>query len=264
MRAVDPAKWPDQSAAHLEPAHAVDVFGQIDPRRASTRRPAADEDGAASAGSGGGAAALAPGPGEAEGVRSRLGRGTSALVAADRDGNVVVVTQTLSTWGGSFYVSPGLGFLYNNHLRMARARRGAPGALTPRARSSSANASTILCREIDGRLVPRLALGAAGSAWIVPSVVEVIQGVVDGGLGPQAAVEAPRLRVDETGDVQIEDRFPRRVVGELTRRGHVVTRIGAKGELRYGFVSAVAFGPDPGALAAGADPRRSHAAVAVP
>ena len=256
--------WLDQSAAHLEPAHAVDVFGQIDLRRASTRRPAADEDGAAPTGSGGRPPPWSPGPGDAEGVRSRLGRGTSALVAADRDGNVVVVTQTLSTWGGSFYVSPGLGFLYNNHLRMARARRGAPGALTPRARSSSANASTIVCREIDGRLVPRLALGAAGSAWIVPSVVEVIQGVVDSGLGPQAAVEAPRLRVDETGDVQIEDRFPRRVVSELTRRGHVVTRIGAKGELRYGFVSAVAFGPDPGALAAGADPRRSHAAVAVP
>jgi gamma-glutamyltranspeptidase len=262
VRAVDPAKWPDQSAVHLESAHAVDVFGQIDPRRASTRRPEADEDGTATGS--GGAAELAPAQDDAEGVRSRLGRGTSALVAADRDGNVVVVTQTLSTWGGSFYVTPGLGFLYNNHLRMARARRGAPGALTPRARSSSANASTILCREIDGRLVPRLALGAAGSAWIVPSVVEVIQGVVDGGLGPQAAVEAPRLRVDETGDVQIEDRFPRRVVGELTRRGHVVTRIGAKGELRYGFVSAVAFGPDAGALAAGADPRRSHAAVAVP
>ncbi len=161
-------------------------------------------------------------------------------------------------------MSPGLGFFYNNHLRMARARRGQPGSVTPHARSSSANASTIVCREVDGRLVPRLALGAAGSAWIVPSVVEVIQGVVDGGLGAQAAVEAPRLRVDESGDVQIEDRFPRRLVGELTRRGHVVRRIGGKGELRYGFVSAVAFGPEPGALAAGADPRRSHAAVAVP
>ncbi len=264
VRAVDPAIWPDQTAAHLDSAHAIDVFGQIDPRRASTRRPAADEDGAAPAGSGGAAADLPSGPGDADGPRSRLGRGTSALVVADRDGNVVVITQTLSTWGGSFYVSPGLGFLYNNHLRMARARRGAPGALTPHARSSSANASTILCREIDGRLVPRLALAAAGSAWIVPSVVEVIEAVVDGGLGPQAAIEAPRLRVDETGDVQIEDRFPRRVVAELVRRGHVVTRIGAKGELRYGFVSAVAFGPDAGALAAGADPRRSHAAVAVP
>jgi gamma-glutamyltranspeptidase/glutathione hydrolase len=263
VRAVDPALWRDESAAHLDPAHAAEAFARIDRQRASTRRPAADDDGAVPAGTG---AAAPDGGDEPGGVggRSRLGSGTSALVTVDRDGTVVVVTQTLSTWGGSFYVSPGLGFLYNNHLRMARARRGLPGSLAPHARSSSANASTIVCREIDGRLVPRLALGAAGSAWIVPSVVEVIQGVVDGGLGAQAAVEAPRLRVDETGEVQIEDRFPRRLVAELTRRGHVVTRIGGKGELRYGFVSAVAFGPEPGALAAGADPRRSHAAVAVP
>jgi gamma-glutamyltranspeptidase len=259
VRAVDPAIWPDQSAAHLDPAHAAAVFARIDPARASRRRPPTDEEGAVPAGSGGASAA----PGD-EDVPSRLGRGTSALVTADRDGNVVVVTQTLSTWGGSFYATPGLGFLYNNHLRMARARRGTPGALTPHARSSSANASTIICRDIDGRLVPRLALAAAGSAWIVPSLVEVIQGVVDGGLDAQAAVEAPRLRLDEGGDVQIEDRFPRRLVAELTRRGHVVTRIGAKGELRYGFVSAIAFGPEPGGLTAGADPRRSHAAVAVP
>jgi gamma-glutamyltranspeptidase len=259
VRAVDPTIWPDQSAAHLDPDHAAAVFARIDPARASRQRPAADDDGPAPAGSGG--ASTAPG---ADGLPSRLGRGTSALVAADRDGNVVVVTQTLSTWGGSFYVTPGLGFLYNNHLRMARGRRGTPGALTPRARSSSANASTIVCQDVDGRLVPRLALAAAGSAWIVPAVVEVIQGVVDGGLDAQSAVEAPRLRLDEGGEVQIEDRFPRRLVAELIRRGHAITRIGAKGELRYGFVSAIAFGPEPGALAAGADPRRSHAAVAVP
>jgi Gamma-glutamyltranspeptidase/WD40-like Beta Propeller Repeat len=40
VRAVDPAIWADQSAAHLDPAHAVEVFGQIDRLHASTRRPA--------------------------------------------------------------------------------------------------------------------------------------------------------------------------------------------------------------------------------
>jgi gamma-glutamyltranspeptidase/glutathione hydrolase len=185
-------------------------------------------------------------------------------VVADRAGNLVVVTQTLSSWGGSLYVSRGLGFLYNNHLRMARTRRGVPGQLTPRARSSSANASTIVCREVDGRLVPRLAAGAAGSAWIVPSVVSVVTAVVDGGLGAQAAVEAPRLRVDEAGQVQMEDRFPRHVVRDLVRRGHAIARVGAKGELRYGFASAIVLDGQAGELSAGADPRRSHAAVAVP
>ena len=244
VRAVDPAIWPDQTAAHLDPAHAVDVFSQIDPRRASTRRPAADEDGAAPAGSGGAAADLPSGPGDADGPRSRLGRGTSALVVADRDGNVVVITQTLSTWGGSFYVSPGLGFLYNNHLRMARARRGAPGALTPHARSSSANASTILCREIDGRLVPRLALAAAGSAWIVPSVVEVIEG----GRGRRARSAGRRRSAAAAGrrDRRRADRGslpaprrrragPSRPRGDADRRqGRAALRLRVGGRLRSG------------------------------
>ena len=220
------------------------MFARIDPARRRDGVRGRRGRGAAPAGSGG---AIRRAAATATGVPPRLGRGTSALVTADRDGNVVVVTQTLSTWGGSFYASPGLGFLYNNHLRMARARRGTPGALTPHARSSSANGSTIVCREVDGRLVPRLALGAAGSAWIVPSVVEVIQGVVDGGLDVQAAVEAPRLRLDEGGDVQIEDRFPRRAGRRADpARPRRRRAIGAKGELRYGFVSAIAFGPEPG------------------
>ena len=233
VRAVDPALWPDRSAAHLDPAHAGDLAGQIDPGRASPRRPAPDEDGTAPSGSGSGSGGADATPADVDGLAPRLGRGTSALVTADRDGTVVVVTQTLSTWGGSFYASRGLGFLYNNHLRMARGRRGTPGALTPHARSSSANASPIVCREVDGRLVPRLALGAAGSAWIVPSVVEVIMGVVDGGLDVQAAVEAPRLRLDRAAR-SVRGRFPRRLVGELARRGHVLARIGGRANCARG------------------------------
>ena len=37
---------------------------------------------------------------------------------------MIAVTQTLSTWGGSFYVTRGLGFLYNNHLRSNRTDAG--------------------------------------------------------------------------------------------------------------------------------------------
>ena len=260
IRAADPALWPDASAIHLDAAHAAAIWSRVDPQRAGRRRIDSDDDAPPAGSSGPGAARAGEGDG---GPGSRLGSGTSAFVTIDRDGTLVVVTQTLSTWGGSFYVSEGLGFLYNNHLRMARTRRGVPGQLTPRARSSSANASTIVCREVDGRLVPRLALGAAGSAWIVPSVAGVVSAVVDGGLDAQAAVEAPRLRVDDGGEVQIEDRLPGAVVADLVGRGHAVTRIGAKGELRFGFVSAIAIDAA-GTRSAGADPRRSHAAVAVP
>lgn len=258
IRGADPAFWPDDTAAHLDPAHARDAYGRIDPRRASRRRPATADDDGLPAGSAPGAGGNEPGD-----DGSRLGRGTSAFAVVDREGTVVVVTQTLSTWGGSFYVSEGLGFLYNNHLRMARTRPGSRGQLTPGARSASANAATIVAREVDGRMAPCLVLGAAGSAWIVPSVAGVVSAVVDGGMDPQAAVEAPRLRLDEGGAVHIEDRFPRALVADLVGRGHVVSRIGGKGELRYGFVSAIGLDAG-GRRTAGADPRRSHAAVAVP
>ncbi len=59
----------------------------------------------------------------------RIGTGTTSFAVADSEGNMIAVTQTLSTWGGTFYVSKGLGFLYNNHLRSSRTTAGAYGSL---------------------------------------------------------------------------------------------------------------------------------------
>jgi gamma-glutamyltranspeptidase len=256
-RIADPALWPVDLGPHLDYRHAGELFSQIDRQKASKFREVGRER---------------DGPGSDPGdTASRLGRGTTAFVVADSEGNVVAVTQTLSTWGGNFYVSKGLGFLYNNHVRSSRTARGAYGQLLPLARSSSTNAPTLLVRDVGGVRTPRLAVAAAGNAWILSSIYSIVSGVVDGGLGAQAAVEAPRLLVgrdpsDSTGAaarVQIEDRFPRSVLEELMRRGHVFQKIGRKGELRYGYASAVSFDADDHAVEGGADPRRSHAAVAV-
>ena len=56
-----------------------------------------------------------------------------------RDCGTCYATHTLSTWGGSFYVSRGLGFLYNNHLRSNRTTPGTYGHLLPLMRSNTAN-----------------------------------------------------------------------------------------------------------------------------
>ena len=250
-RVADPALWPVEVGPHLDPSHAATLFSRIEPARA---QPFADDVDATGQGQG-----------------DRLGRGTTAFAIGDRAGNVIVVTQTLSTWGGSFYVSKGLGFLYNNHLRGYRTVRGAYGQLLPLMRSSSTSAPTLLCEEVDGALRPRLALGAAGNAWISASVYGIVLAHVDGGLGAQAAIEAPRLLVardpaDPAGlaaRVQVEDRLPGAVLDDLEARGHRFRKIGRKGELRYGYASALQFDHAAGRLEAGADPRRSHAAVAV-
>lgn len=248
-RVADPALWPVDTASHLAPANADERFRAIDPDAAG-RFP---EDGDVVVGQG-----------------DRLGRGTTAFIVADASGNVLVATQTLSTWGGNFYVSKGLGFLYNNHLRSYRTARGAYAQLLPLMRSSSTSAPTLLCEEVDGRLRPRLAVGAAGNAWIGASVYGIILAHVDGGLGAQAATEAPRFLVardpaEPNGTlprVEIEDRFHGRVLDALAARGHRFRKVGRKGELRYGYAATVTFDHAAGRVEGGAEPRRSHAALA--
>ena len=130
---------------------------------------------------------------------------------------MIAVTQTLSTWGGTFYVSKGLGFLYNNHLRSSRTTPGAYGSLVPLMRSSTASVPTLVFEKTPAGEVPRLAVGCAGNAWIPVSVYNIITGVIDGKLGAQAAIEAPRFLpgrdpadpLEDAARIEIEDRFPR-------------------------------------------------------
>jgi gamma-glutamyltranspeptidase len=250
-RVADPERYPVDFAEHLTLAHAKKLFGKIDPKKASIlERPQPD------------AAPAAPAP--------RIGTGTTSFAVADSEGNMIAITQTLSTWGGTFYVSKGLGFLYNNHLRSSRTTAGAYGSMVPLMRSSTASVPTLVFRKTDSGEVPRLAVGCAGNAWIPVSVYNVILGVIDGNLGAQAAIEAPRFLTqrdptdpfDDRARIDIEDRMPRNLLQELASRGHRFQKIGRKGEVRYGYAAAVVVDPANRRVEGGAEPRRSHAAVA--
>jgi gamma-glutamyltranspeptidase/glutathione hydrolase len=139
-------------------------------------------------------------------------------------------------------------------------------------RSSTASVPTLVFENATGGDVPRLAVGAAGNAWIPVSVYNIITAVVDGKLGAQAAIEAPRfLPGRDPGDpladaarVEIEDRFPHPVLEDLTARGHRFQKIGRKGEVRYGYAAAIVVDTANRRVEGGAEPRRSHAAVAAP
>src|SRR6185312_9491611 len=67
----------------------------------------------------------------------RVQSGTTAFVVADAQGNMIAFTQTLSTWGGNYYVSKGLGFLYNDHFRAGGRGGGGYGSMLPLMRSNS-------------------------------------------------------------------------------------------------------------------------------
>jgi gamma-glutamyltranspeptidase len=196
-------------------------------------------------------------------LQAPLQAGTTSFAGADADGNMVAVTQTLSTWGGNFYVSKGLGFLYNDHFRGGRGGTGY-GSTLPLMRSSSTSVPTLVFAP-DGK--PRFAVGAAGNAWIPASVYDIILNIIDGGMGAQRAIEAPRFLVgrdpvdSSIGRIQIEDRIPRGILEDLRTRGHRFSKIGRKGEVRYGYAAAVVVDAAKKEVQGGAEPRRSHAAV---
>ena len=115
--------------------------------------------------------------------------GTTAFVVADNDGNAVAVTQTLGTWGGNFYVTPGLGFIYNDKLTSYGTDPSAYGSRLPFARHGSTLAPTIVMR---GKR-PVFAVGAAGNAWITSAVYQTLLGLMDFDMTPQQALELPRF-----------------------------------------------------------------------
>ena len=253
-RIADPERWPVEFEEHLTKDHAKKLFAKIDPKKASRYERFPPDDPPTTP--------AAPTP--------RIGTGTTSFAVADAEGNMIAVTQTLSTWGGTFYVSKGLGFLYNNHLRSNRLTAGAYGSLVPLMRSSTAAVPTLVFEKTSsGEEVPRLAVGCAGNAWIPVSVYNIITGVIDGRLGAQAAIEAPRFLPGrdpadplENGErVEIEDRFPRPLLQDLIARGHKFQKIGRKGEVRYGYAAAITVDVANRKVEGGAEPRRSHAAV---
>jgi gamma-glutamyltranspeptidase len=199
-------------------------------------------------------------------VRACHSSGTTAFAVADADGNVVAVTQTLGTWGGNFYVTPGLGFLSNDKLTSYGTDPARYGARLPFARNGSTLAPTIVFRGDR----PVFAVSAAGNAWITAAIYETLLGAMDYGLGPQQALELPRFLpgsrggggADASFSIQLEDGFSPQVTRRLRALGYDLSFVSMRGELREGYGAAVAI--EGGKVTAGADPRRSGAAGAVP
>jgi gamma-glutamyltranspeptidase / glutathione hydrolase len=165
-------------------------------------------------------------------VSVRESANTTHLTVMDRQGNVVAMTQTLQMLFGSKVTVPGTGMLLNNHMSLFDPHPGRPNSIAPGKRMLSSMSPTIVLK--DGQ--PFFALGTPGGSRIFAAVLQAIVNVVDHGMTPQEAVEAPRLWTDG-GPLEIEEAFPAEVRSGLAARGHevkVVPRVagGMNGVLR--------------------------------
>lgn len=205
-------------------------------------------------------------------LESTSNTGTTSFSVADAEGNMVAVTQTLGTWGGNFYVTPGLGFLYNDKLGSYGRNPKGFNARIPFARNVTSITPTLVFKGTGKEKTPLLTVGAAGNAWITSAVYRIITAVVDQGKSPQAAIEQARFLVGVRRDpkhpeiiqslsIQVEDAFAPGFLQKLEEKGHSFQRISNRGGLRMGYASAILIGDKK--VIAGADPRRSGQAKVI-
>ena len=172
--------------------------------------------------------------------------GTTNISAIDEDGNACVLTTSLGLGSGDFV--SGFDLHLNSMLGEADL---VTGPLEPGQRMASMMAPTIA---LDGQGVA-LAAGAAGGTRLRSALLQVVAGILDEGLEPQAAVDRPRLH-PVSSLVHLEPGFGLETTGGLESAGFEV-RVWPDRHHYFGGVSAVT-----PSVAAG-DPRRNGEARVV-
>ncbi len=181
---------------------------------------------------------------------------TTHFIAADREGNVVSVTQTLGGGFGCGIAVGGTGIFLNNMCKWFDLEEGSPNRIGAGKRVDFVCTPTHTLK--DGRF--HLSLGTPGSWGILQTTPQMLMNVLDHGLDVQQAVEAPRFRYTTGRRVQMEERYPAGVREALAAKGHEIELIEPWSVL-VGGAQAVHFDERQGAFHGGADPRRDGAAV---
>jgi len=236
----------DVALAHLlSDAHAAELRARIDPARAV------------------GVALEAP-----AGAPRRTD--TTYLCTVDAAGGAFSATPSDTADGGP--ILPGLGILVSPRGVQSRALAGHPNAIAPGKRPRVTPAPALALGP-EGRVC---VFGCPGGDVILQAMLQAFSNVVDFGMEPQPAVEAPRAVslafptsffpfVSAPGRLSVESGVPERVRAELAGRGHDV-EAWPPWEFDAGGVGLIADVAAPAGgrrvLGAAADPRRSGYALA--
>lgn len=145
---------------------------------------------------------------------------TVYLAAADGDGNMVSYIQSNYKGFGSGLVVPGTGISLQN--------RGANFSLDAAHDNCLCPGKKTYHTIIPGFLTKNgQAIGPFGvmGGFVQPQGhVQVMTNIINFGLNPQAALDAPRWQWIEGKAIEIEPQFPQHIAEALARRGHIIRR----------------------------------------
>ncbi|MEX1229281.1 MAG: gamma-glutamyltransferase [Planctomycetaceae bacterium] len=184
---------------------------------------------------------------------------TTHMAAVDAQGNSACITQSFGNGFGSGVMIPGTGLLLNNFIWWTEIDPEAPPRHQARGGQQWSCCMSPLQVFRGGKFW--FSISTPGSWGILQTTVQMLLNVIEFGMDPQLAIDAPRFRLWEGTRIQMESRFDAAARAELTARGHQIEDVPAFSHY-VGGGQAVMIDQQSGARLAGADPRRDGYALA--
>ena len=190
---------------------------------------------------------------------------TTCVNVVDKDGNLFSATPS-GAWLPAV-VAGDTGVLMGQRLQSSLTDPNSPNVVAPGKRPRITLTPTLVLKGGE----PFMVLSTPGGDNQDQALLQVLLNVIEFGMNPQEAVEAPRFDTQHyvssfddheflPGSLNVESRVGLKTIKELSDKGHKVKVQGEWGTLSAPTV--IIFDPSNGVASAGADPRRSRYAVA--
>jgi gamma-glutamyltranspeptidase/glutathione hydrolase len=187
--------------------------------------------------------------------------GTSNLLVADKDGNVVALTTTINTVFGAKMSVPALGLILNDEMDDFAVAPGVPnayhleGELANQVRPGKRPLSSMTPMIVTKNGAPVMTTGGSGGPTIISGVLQVALNILTFHLDAASAVAEPRIHEQAAPDVVIvEEAMPAATRTALEQMGYklkVVPNLGAVGAITIA----------PANLRGAFDPRKGGGAI---
>lgn len=195
--------------------------------------------------------------------RLKGGANTTYLCAADKDGNMISLIQSVFHGWGSKMVPDDLGFVLQNRGKLFSLDPKALNKLEPGKRPFH----TIIPAFVTKDNKPKFAFGVMGGDFQPQGHAQVLMNMIDFGMSPQQTGEQPRISHFESstpmgdkmvggGSIGFEHGFSKKIKLELAEKGHKISaNVGA-----YGGYQGIWKEEQPQRYFGGTDPRKDGCA----
>ena len=185
---------------------------------------------------------------------------TTSFVVADAAGNLCSFIQSLyANWGAAVAI-PNSGILMNNRMTGFSLEPGHPNVLAPGKRTMHTLNTYMVFRRGAGDVPQPYMIGdTPGGDYQVQTNLQVITGVLDFALDPQAAIDAARWGHTPQA-LLVEDTMPADTQRALAARGHDVRPV-PRETAPMGRAQAILIDPASGAFVGGSDNRGEGSAA---